>query len=430
MERQTPPPVESPRVRTRAARLALAAVPGLAFLPVLAACASDAPRGGGAVEVRDSAGVRIVQSRAPAWREGEGWRIGAEPLVRVGRVDGPEAEQLYRVLGAVRLSDGAIAVANSGTGQVRWFDATGAHIASAGATGDGPGEFRTLTWIGRVGNDSIYAWDRQFRRLTVFHAGRLVRVATSEIPADQLFPTAVGALRDGSVLVIGGPTYVPPDGQPGVQRPPLPVWLLDRDGAVRASLGPFPGLAVDLRPATGSPSPAWVRTEVPFGPATVVAAAEDRIVVGDNSAYELRLLAPDGSPAAVVRRVDAVPRPVRPEDLAAKLESRLAALPDVEEIRAGIRAMFEQVPPPSAMPFFRAIRVDPNGNLWVRAYAPPQEPQTRWDVFDPDGRWLGGVDAPPGLEITEIGADYAVGIVRDEMDVEYVQVHALVKEDG
>ena len=39
--------------------------------------------------VRDSAGVTIVESRDPAWQEGERWRISANPLRRLAGTPGP-----------------------------------------------------------------------------------------------------------------------------------------------------------------------------------------------------------------------------------------------------------------------------------------------------------------------------------------------------
>ena len=38
--------------------------------------------------VTDSAGVRIVESSAPAWSAGAGWRVGAEPILTIGEVSG------------------------------------------------------------------------------------------------------------------------------------------------------------------------------------------------------------------------------------------------------------------------------------------------------------------------------------------------------
>ena len=75
-----------------------------------------------AAEVRDSSGVTIVKSDSPSWEEGEGWRLGAAPLVDIGVVSGDAAYELFRPLGAIRLGDGRIVVANSGTGDLRYYD--------------------------------------------------------------------------------------------------------------------------------------------------------------------------------------------------------------------------------------------------------------------------------------------------------------------
>lgn len=50
-----------------------------------------------------------------------------------------------------------------------------------------------------------------------------------------------------------------------------------------------------------------------------------------------------------------------------------------------------------------------------------------WDVFDPEGRWLGGIAMPVGLEVTEIGEDYILGIWKDDLDVAYVRMYELIK---
>jgi hypothetical protein len=40
---------------------------------------------------------------------------------------------------------------------------------------------------------------------------------------------------------------------------------------------------------------------------------------------------------------------------------------------------------------------------------------------------FGGFSPPPGLRVTDIDDDYIVGIHRDELDVEYVHVHRLLR---
>ena len=48
-----------------------------------------------------------------------------------------------------------------------------------------------------------------------------------------------------------------------------------------------------------------------------------------------------------------------------------------------------------------------------------------WTVFDPDGLALGFVETPPELVIYEIGEDYILGKVKDDLGVEYVQLWSL-----
>ena len=43
-------------------------------------------------------------------------------------------------------------------------------------------------------------------------------------------------------------------------------------------------------------------------------------------------------------------------------------------------------------------------------------------IFDPDGRVLGRLETPVGLEVFEVGADYVLGRYRDDFDVEFVQL--------
>lgn len=92
--------------------------------------------------------------------------------------------------------------------------------------------------------------------------------------------------------------------------------------------------------------------------------------------------------------------------------------------------------------------LDDQGFLWVRrspvgddegrrwdVLAPPdfEEPSGHvvWlpsglhDVFRPDGVYLGTVKLPQGFNVMEIGADHVLGVARDEMGVEYVQVYGL-----
>ena len=56
--------------------------------------------------------------------------------------------------------------------------------------------------------------------------------------------------------------------------------------------------------------------------------------------------------------------------------------------------------------------------------------QTLWNVFDPEGRWLGTVETPYGGYIYQIGEDFLLGLWVDELDVEQVRVYPIDRSPG
>src|SRR5690606_16795253 len=117
--------------------------PLLPAILLLAACGAG-ERAATDIAVRDSAGIALGEDTAAVWPEGGGWHLSPEPLVEIGVLDGAPEDQLFRVVGARRLGDGRIVVANSGTHELRFYDAQGRHLRSVGREGEGPGEFRGL----------------------------------------------------------------------------------------------------------------------------------------------------------------------------------------------------------------------------------------------------------------------------------------------
>lgn len=88
------------------------------------------------------------------------------------------------------------------------------------------------------------------------------------------------------------------------------------------------------------------------------------------------------------------------------------------------------------------VRVDRLGNLWVRAMPEGPTPgpdevlgwgtapdgPARFTVFDREGRLLGDVETPQGLTIFDVGDDYVLGVTRDDLDIEQIRLHRLIKD--
>lgn len=62
-----------------------------------AACTAGEPPAPATVSVRDSLGIEIVESAAPAWEDGRGWRLGADPEVVIGAAEGDERYLFDRI---------------------------------------------------------------------------------------------------------------------------------------------------------------------------------------------------------------------------------------------------------------------------------------------------------------------------------------------
>ncbi len=77
------------------------------------------------------------------------------------------------------------------------------------------------------------------------------------------------------------------------------------------------------------------------------------------------------------------------------------------------------------MPFFGSVMVGDQGDLWVQEYMADQDAPTRYYVFDTDGLQQGLVHLPPRFSPLEIGADYILGQLRDEDDIEFISLYDL-----
>ena len=397
----------------------------LAGVVALASACQESGEGSGVI-ARDSAGVAIVESTRPAWDDADVWRIDSA-LIVVGAEDGGPGQQLHRVTGAVRLDDGTLVIANGGSRELYRYDAQGRFLGATGKGGDGPGEFRALTWVGRTRGDSLLTWDRGSSRITVFAPeGTYARDYRPTLTGNPMTLEGQGYVGSGRILLTMGASFISADGTVGVQRQPITAWIIDSSGAELRAIGPFPGRAVSLGP--GRQANTITRIPVPLGATTLFASETDRVHVVDTDVFEVRTYGIEGRLSRIVRHPYVV-IPAEPSDVAAAIAAELENLPPSREIRDGMRAAFERVPPPKNLPAIRALRSDSEGNVWVQLGDRPNVIESSWSVFDSTGRWLGDVAMPAAQHILEIGADYMIVRDRDELDVERVRVLRLRKPD-
>jgi hypothetical protein len=95
----------------------------------------------------------------------------------------------------------------------------------------------------------------------------------------------------------------------------------------------------------------------------------------------------------------------------------------------GARASLSLLPSALAprTPEFAALKLDDDGNLWVRRYGPPWDPSPDWDVHTADGAPLANVKLPQRFEPMHIGHDFTLGVRKDALDVEHVELYRLTR---
>ena len=380
--------------------------------------------------VRDSAGVAIVTSTTPAWDASEPWQLSEEPRLTIGVLAGNPAYEFSDIRGVSRLTDGRIAVADNGAHELRVFDLTGAHVASAGRLGGGPGEFRRLTWMGVLEGDTIVVYDQPQRRVSVFDAAaRHVRDVSIARNDRTFFPILLGRDSAGNYI---GQLYVRrraeelPD---GLVQDSVAIIRLDPTGRLLDTLTMAPHFLRDVRMRSVGDRRLRIPATLPFSPEAVSVYANGRTYLGTGETFEIRTYGAAGHLERLTR-LEGSP----PEITAADIDGLVAHWRGIyegqtenPEVKFFLRRL-EETTPPERFPAFSAIVVDPAGHLWVTAYRRPWEDvPPRWTIIDSQGRWLGELEGPAGFQLMEAGSDYLLGIEPDEMEVQRVVLYDLIK---
>ncbi len=168
-----------------------------------------------------------------------------------------------------------------------------------------------------------------------------------------------------------------------------------------------------------------------FGHRMQFALARDRFYMGTSQSFEIGEYALDGSMRRLIRKSHD-PSPVTPErrarfreGYAKTVEAEAGQLPPAQLEQ--VLKYVDEADYPAFVPAYSAMLVDREGNLWVETYRVYTEPESEWTVFDQAGRWLTTVTLPDGLQVKDIGPDYVLGFLRDEVGLDRVALFGLKK---
>jgi hypothetical protein len=320
---------------------------------------------------------------------------------------------------------------------LRVYDAEGRFLRTIGREGEGPGEYRqpNLNGLAVLADGRILLHDPGNARMTVYgSSGETLEEWPMRGSAWSGYPPFVGA--NGHVYTyIWGPgttgggalLELSPAGEP-LDTVPVPQWDYQ---------------APTISARSGGSSQTWA---VPFSPGRQWTwSPEGHFVGGLSTRYAVDVFRPDGS----VLRIERVTEPV-----AVTAGEKAAQEYRAHRAMRGMDPSWRWNGPPirDTKPPFRGIHVGQGDRIWVQLYtaaresgvgpgeAPPGEPPPPpvwtepvvFDVFEPDGRYLGQVRAPEGFQMSPrpvLGESRVWAVVEDELGVQTIVRFAL-SEDG
>lgn len=417
----------------------------LAVVSLAAACGGDPPVPALQLQIDTIADTVVVRNLAgslvPAGME-------LVPEIRIGALEGPDEEIFGAISGLAVGPDGTIYVYDRQVPALRAYGADGQFIRTLGRQGGGPGEYEnsdggmTVLSDGRVvirdpGNarftvfrpdgtlDSSWPGRGGFftgAPLTLDEAGRLYSMTMRPFAEGETAPS--GALWLTQVLQMeddGTPLDTLPIPLQGYESPSIRA---SREGSTMVNSVPF------------SANHSWsIRGDGSF-------------VVGIGNEYVVRVFRPDGSVIRIEKPAERIPVDPGERDDAETRATRNMRTADPGWTWNGPAI-------PAEKPAFHRVLGGADNRVWVHVPQPserlevseeeerraedanrPPPPRYRepvaFDVFEPDGRYLARVHAPPGMALYPVPVfrgDHVWAVVRDELDVNYV-VRLRLEERG
>lgn len=367
-----------------------------------------------------------VVVRAPAQGQwGEKVRLVED--LRIGVLEGEPAYLFGNVSDLAVGRDRSLYVLD-GTG-IRQYDRQGRFVRRIGGQGQGPGEYGRIQGIEVLPDERLAIWDIGNRRIIVYSA----EGADPESWTVQsgLHSSRTFAIDHDGHYYIKTTVFAEGRGPQSGEDWPMGFLKVASGGAVVDTI-PLPPSTNDGFVIYGAEGPMysfWCRIRYAWSPLGY-------LVAGHNRTYSFDLLRPDQPVLRIVRDVE-------PVQLKADERSQWRAWANRFAERSG-----KTYPIPRTKPAFRDIYVGDDGRIWIDRYTEavqreprprdddrPERPPLTWleprtfDVFEPDGVFLGTVVGPPQTWLCLWKGDFVWGVERGPSDEPYVVRFRIVSEE-
>jgi hypothetical protein len=347
--------------------------------------------------------------------------------LRIGVESGAAEYMFGRVTSMTVASNGTMYVVDGQIPIIRAFDRAGVFVGDVGGRGQGPGEYQTVLATAMLPGDELAVWDDLSGRLSFYSAdGEYLRSFSPAIESHMVRTPAerplLGTDTDGHLYLLADEVQ-----DVTVSNVELILHKYSPAGDELATVT-VPSAEMQGRPFILGPE----GNLMPFSVMNVYAWSPlGYLVVGRNNSYSIELRRPDGT---VQLSRDLPQLRVGSEERSEWSAFRDRLIRHNRELGGGV----DPSPVPGTKPFFRDLLPAEDGRIWVHRYvaaekragtAPhpdPERPVLTWrepnlyDVFEPDGTFLGETVFPNGFRPLVIRGDRVWGIHTDDGGVQQV----------
>ncbi|MYG80462.1 MAG: hypothetical protein F4187_01210 [Gemmatimonadetes bacterium] len=352
------------------------------------------------------------------------------PEVSIGELEGPE-EYLFGAVASIAVDDDHnVYVLDWQTQEILQYDAFGDYAGMLARRGEGPGELALADRMAFLPDGRLVVPDQRNARINLFGPGANQReewplrnynpAGSHRVWTDtaghtytlHLAVSARGSDMFAGVIIVHGPDGTHLD---TIQSPAAGFERAELSATVTAPSG-----GLGFRTAL-----------VPFSPEVLWAGhPHGGIVSGISSDYSIDLQV-GGRVLRIERAVD--PIPVSPTERDQHRDSI------TEDLRHSVPDWEWNGPPiPETKPVFKSLHSGRDGRIWVEltselqdASDPSSGEQVRFDVFEPDGTYLGAVNTPADFRASinpVFDRNHVWAVTRGELDVQRVVRYRIVRE--
>lgn len=380
----------------------------LVALPLAYACGTPgqaSPRWAGASDTLPSGQIVVHNTADPIWSPGAEWRVVED--LRIGTLEG-DGPDLFGEITEIEVDpEGRIWVLEGQAQEIRVFGSDGTYQMTVGREGGGPGEFARAIYLQMGPDGNMWVVDPQNNRISLFDtAGTYVE--GKRMPGGFIIQPWPGGFDAAGTYY--GPIPLPgeDDGfRMGLVRydtafAPIDTLDIPRDPVERERF--------ELR----SEDSYWI-TSIPYtGGFQWRLSPAGRLWGMLTDEYRLFEITPEGDTLRTIMR-EFTPLAVTEADMEQAREGLESF------IRNGGKVDWSKIP--STKPATEEFYFDDEGNVWVRTVTVQDDRGRVFDIFDPQGRFLGTVRTPFALApyrkpLFRNGALY--GIVEDELEVPHI----------